>query len=653
MEFHKAWDGLRQIDNMIDQINHVLLCYRVFKKQLNQILHKMESPERQKANGTKLCRLLIDKGTEAVRKVFERIHPPASWKVTLKSYSVKARIPKLNAVQLNVLYPPSGDPSSSQDYDITLLFVLLRNICGLSPPLSTRSWDKEPPSYDKSEEADLARIKFYRNEIYGHITTTSICNKEFQQYWTEISDALVRLGTDAGDLQYLKTAPLENDLYVEKLKEWNENEDKIEVGLQNISDELAAIQATIKCWFFVIAVLIVLVVVTIVFRFWYFTNPRSDPENVKYMPTMYLPGVNDSTFVGRQWLFHELEDRINSSQNVRGILIVGEPGLGKSSIMRQLIITPESSHFIHNNIIAYHFCKFDEKETRSVGLLVKKIVNLFAQKIPEMAAILRNDKSKEKELDNCESHPHSCFEIALLEPLQNLREPPTVAFIVIDALDECSELSEESYDSSILQILHSKGTNLPKWIKFVFSSRNITTVIGKLSEIDVTTLQILSKDKRNLLDIRFFIENSLKPNSKHIPKETGLNQSIDILSQQAQGNFLFAKTILEIFNDNPESLYKKNVFSTVSLGRLYALSFRERYKVHDFEQMQPLLEVLLASTTPLTVNELENILHFQNNVYDTSKCVINVKKVIKQISPYYYTAMMEQYVSFISRSVTG
>ncbi len=608
-------------------------CCRVLKA-IESNFAEMESPERQKANGTKLCRLLIDKGTEAVRKVFERIYPPASWKVTLKSYdrkNMKKIIPKLNTVQLNILYPPSGDPSSSQDYDITLLFILLRNICGLSPPLSTNSWDKEPPSCDESEEADLARIKFYRNKIYGHITTTSICNKEFQQYWMEISDALVRLGTDTGDLQYLKTAPLENDLYVEKLKEWKENEDKIEVGLRSISDELATTQATNKRWFFFIAIQIVVVVVLIVFMFWYLTNPQSDRGNVKHIPTMYLPAINDSTFVGRQWLFHELEDHINSSHNVRGILIVGEPGLGKSSIMRQLIITPESSHFIHNNIIAYHFCKFDEKETRSVGLLVKKIVNLFKQKIPEMAAILRNDTSKENELDNCESYPHSCFQIALLEPLQNLREPPTVAFIVIDALDECSELSEDSYDSSILQILHSKGINLPKWIKFVFSSRNITTVIGKLSEIDVTTLHILSTDKRNLLDIRSFIENSLKSNSKHIPKETGLSQSIDVLSQQAQGNFLFVKTILEIFNDNPESLYKKNVFSTVSLGRLYALSFRERYKVHDFEQMQPLLEVLLASVTPLTVNELENILQFQHNVHDTSSYV---KKVIKQISPY-------------------
>jgi GTPase SAR1 family protein len=257
--------------------------------------------------------------------------------------------------------------------------------------------------------------------------------------------------------------------------------------LQNISDGQATNQATNKRCFLCVVLLLISLIVANALMFWYFANSRTDRENgFKHLPTIYLPNVNDSTFFGRHWLFQELEDRINSSRNNRGILIVGEPGLGKSSIMRQLIITSESTPFIHRNIIAYHFCKFDENETRSVGLLVKKIIFLFAQKIPEMAVILRNDKSIENELEKCENYPHSCFKMALLEPLQNLTKPPTITFIVIDALDECREISDDSHDSPILQFLHSKGTNLPNWIKFIFRSRNITTVIGKLSEIDVS-----------------------------------------------------------------------------------------------------------------------------------------------------------------------
>ena len=154
---------------------------------------------------------------------------------------------------------------------------------------------------------------------------------------------------------------------------------------------------------------------------------------------------------------------------------------------------------------------------------MKKIIFLFAQKIPEMAGILRNDKSIENELEKYENYPHSCFKMALLAPLQ---KPPTIAFIVIDALDECREISDDSHDSPILQILHSKGTNLPNWIKFIFSSRNITTVIGKLSEIDVSTLHILSTDKRNLLDVRSFIKTFLKSNPKLLKSNPKLGNRI-------------------------------------------------------------------------------------------------------------------------------
>ena len=593
----------------------------------------METTDRKRANGNRLCRLLIDEGTVALRNVFDKFHTSTSWNSTLKSYgrsTMKKMIRNLNSAQLDILFPPNGDPSSSQNYDITLLFVLLRNFCRLSSPVSTGSWDKLPSSYDESMEGDLARIKFYRNKIYGHITTTCVNNNEFEQYWKEISDALIRLGIDVGAITRLKVAPLEEDLFVEKLKEWKENDDKLETQLQGISYEQARNQATNEHWFCLITTLIIIL---ISFIFWNFTmNSESDQPKLNPAPSMrQLMNINSSRFFGRRWLFHELEDRINSSHDIRGILIVGEPGLGKSSIMRQLIVTPESSYFINRNIISHHFCKFDEKRTRNVGLFVKNIVRQFEKTIPEMAGFLKNDKSVENELENCENNPHSCFQMALLSSLQSLKKPPSVAFILIDALDECRDINDDSNDSPILQILHSKGTYFPKWIKFLFSSRNITTVIGKLSDIDVSTLHLRSTDKRNLQDVRSFIEKSLQSNPELIAKESGLHHSVEILSRLTQGNFLFITTILDLLQEHPESLYKENVLTTGTLGRLYALSFRERYKISDFEQMQPMLEVLLASGTPLKVKELENIFASKSNVYDASDYV---KKAITQISPY-------------------
>ena len=70
--------------------------------------------------------------------------------------------------------------------------VLLRNLCGLAAPAS--GWDTLPPSTDISPEADIARVKYYRNTVYAHAERASVDDATFNKYWSEIRDTLVRLG---------------------------------------------------------------------------------------------------------------------------------------------------------------------------------------------------------------------------------------------------------------------------------------------------------------------------------------------------------------------------------------------------------------------------------------------------------------------------
>ena len=46
---------------------------------------------------------------------------------------------------------------------------------------------------DHSHEADMVRIKFYRNNIYGHNHNMEITNADFEKLWMEISEALLRI----------------------------------------------------------------------------------------------------------------------------------------------------------------------------------------------------------------------------------------------------------------------------------------------------------------------------------------------------------------------------------------------------------------------------------------------------------------------------
>ena len=98
----------------------------------------------------------------------------------------------INATQWGKLFPAISTSVSSKHFDITLLMTLLRNICGLAPPVT--GWDVLPAATDLSREADIARVKYFRNTVYAHAEHASIDDATFNTHWKEIRDTLVQLG---------------------------------------------------------------------------------------------------------------------------------------------------------------------------------------------------------------------------------------------------------------------------------------------------------------------------------------------------------------------------------------------------------------------------------------------------------------------------
>ena len=148
----------------------------------------------EKANFQRLTRLLMRGGLALLREVFDSIHPDLQAVLgnpTIKSNLQTLRRRVLTQPEWDCLYnPPSGAYGKSTDFDISLLCKLLRATCSLTPPAT--GWDSLPNSTDHSLEADLVRIKFYRNKIYGHNHSMEISNADFENLWMEISDALLR-----------------------------------------------------------------------------------------------------------------------------------------------------------------------------------------------------------------------------------------------------------------------------------------------------------------------------------------------------------------------------------------------------------------------------------------------------------------------------
>ena len=173
-------------------------------------------------------------------------HPPATLHTVLGTTSVhyatlkslkKNRI--LNPTQWRSLYP-SHSPVSSATFDITLLTVLLRYICGLSPPAN--GWDRLPPTTNISNADDIARVKYYRNTVYGHASQASVDDSSFSAYWQEIREALVRLGgahfrAEIDNLEHDCMDPDIEEHYRELMKQWKKDDDSIKDKLEEIESK--------------------------------------------------------------------------------------------------------------------------------------------------------------------------------------------------------------------------------------------------------------------------------------------------------------------------------------------------------------------------------------------------------------------------------
>ncbi|XP_052081616.1 uncharacterized protein LOC127719499 isoform X2 [Mytilus californianus] len=144
----------------------------------------------EETNFLRFANLLIRISPKAVRVVFDKYFQPCGLNVVLNQSKEKLETLKkkkiLNKSQMDLLYPIKGY-SKSSDMDLTLMICLLRNLQKM------KIEDILPAAALISEEADLSRIKYYRNWI-AHNTTGYIDKEDFLAMWTNVCEAIQRIG---------------------------------------------------------------------------------------------------------------------------------------------------------------------------------------------------------------------------------------------------------------------------------------------------------------------------------------------------------------------------------------------------------------------------------------------------------------------------
>ena len=543
-----------------------------------------------KANFTGICQLLIDKGTDALRRALHVIHPAPTLAVALHSHRKtlqRLRYNVINPPQWRLLYPAAGSPNSN-DFDITLLTTLLRNICGLSSPAT--GWKDMPPTTDTSISADILRIKIFRNEVYGHTASAQYDDATFEKLWQEILQPLVKLGIPQQEIDELNVAPLspEEKSYIEKLKEWKELEDTLLEKMKDFESQIVDMRAEVKK----------------LKR----TLGSSHISNLDQLTKFDFKGKIDDLCEKfqegtRQWFFDELSTWFADEES-RVMILTAGPGIGKSVLSAKVC----QDYSERGKLAGRHFCDFRKSNYSKPSNILQSLASQMCDNVDgfskKLTGILGRNHSRDSLSD--------AFTVLLNEPLHALdrREP---MLIVVDALDE----SKTDDKSEFLELISGEFPDLPKWIKILITSRPELQVKKKLEHFN--PLEILPQDDNQQKDLKCFVQGSLP----HFEVD-----SIDHLVFLCQGSFLYAYYIMKELKEMGAGI-EPNLrnYAPRGISGFYEKQFK-RLKTglqpHDPDILNAFINVVAASSgTPLPIKILLKCMNLSDEKYIIRNTIIN------------------------------
>ena len=143
-------------------------------------------------NFCRLCQLIMTVCSDLFRDILSHHIQPANLRRELdnnKNALLRAlKIPD----HKTLLFRQSGGQSlSAKDMDLTLLYTLLRNICGIPP--HQKGWGKTPNTGDITLAACIERIREQKNAIASHSNIGEIDDIRFQDIWMKLQTDIVNI----------------------------------------------------------------------------------------------------------------------------------------------------------------------------------------------------------------------------------------------------------------------------------------------------------------------------------------------------------------------------------------------------------------------------------------------------------------------------
>ncbi|XP_056000521.1 uncharacterized protein LOC130046350 isoform X2 [Ostrea edulis] len=201
------------------------------------------TPETTNAN--RACRAVLGPCTDGLRDTLRHYVPPHTFPNVIKLN--KLNLPRLTKDQRDLILPRHGNYTGCyDDMDVSLLYILLRNISGISP--HSKGWGNDPDTHDTSLSANIERIRLVRNRCV-HSSDPSMSNTDFNSIWSTIRSTMVDLDAflvngnkyekEVDFLHYESMDPERDLQYEEDLRKQVEEDETTREMVVNLEKETA------------------------------------------------------------------------------------------------------------------------------------------------------------------------------------------------------------------------------------------------------------------------------------------------------------------------------------------------------------------------------------------------------------------------------
>ena len=549
----------------------------------------LESSE-GKIYGFKLMRLIVDGGTEALRNVFLNIHPGNLQHVLASNHSTLFPLYRTKKIitqpQWDKLYPHPPRIPNIQEFDITLLVVLLRNICGLSAP--STGWNAMPSASDKSREANIARIKFFRNNFFGHVPGTDVGRLDFEARWVEVSSTLLGLGLSQLEIDRLKEEECGEEEVNRVREKWNQSEREIVSkldGFEKILEEYLSLSHDLS------------------------KQAKSHSDDILSEVLHWCEFENEIQLLlerytkgTREWIFEQVLTWLNNKSSTnRAFIISGQAGMGKSTIAAVICkLFPENfaaCHFFQHNNSRYNNSMF------LLQSLAWQLSKVFSEYKKELNANLAGCWGQIINDMNIEG----LFSLLFKEPFARCTfDQGTPVLIVIDALDESRQ--EDRYE--LVDLITKHFHELPSFIRFLITTRSEKDIMRKFQTLNPIFLE--PDEERNLNDLRIFFEKKLQIEAEFVLKR----ELVEKLIRKSEGLMLYASFVAKLSEDDFFVLDNESLLGGVEeIYESYFKRLENELKILsiDEDKFLSLLSVMVVAKQPLPLPFIEKLLCPEKN----------------------------------------